>query len=199
MHNRFRKILSFVLVMLFAVTLFGCTEADQDLAIQVLAGALQQQLSAQNSQTDAVPTFTPSPEPPSPTAKPVAATDTPVPDQVVYGRAYSTWEEVAEYIHLFNELPPNYIKKNDAMDLGWESTLGNLYEVTGGKSIGGDRFYNNDRKLPNKKGRKYYECDVEYYGGYRGAERLVYSNDGLIFYTKDHYATFTQLYGDLSK
>ena len=196
MNKKFRIILFAVLVILLAVALIKCTETDQDAAINVLSNALQQEMSAQNGQS-AIPSPTVSPSPATNLSdtKPVSSTATPVPDQVVYGNKYSTWEEVAEYIHIYKELPPNYIKKDDAMDLGWDSYLGNLYEVTGGKSIGGDRFYNNDKTLPNKKGRKYYECDVEYYGGFRGAERLVYSNDGLIFYTKDHYATFTQLYG----
>lgn len=63
-----------------------------------------------------------------------------------------------------------------------------------GKSIGGSHFGNYEGMLPEKKGRKYYECDLEYEGGYRGAKRLIYSNDGLIFYTEDHYQTFEQLY-----
>ena len=38
------------------------------------------------------------------------------------------------------------------------------------------------------------ECDIDYDGGYRGPKRLIYSNDGLVFYTEDHYKTFEQLY-----
>ena len=117
-------------------------------------------------------------------------------DGVVYGNDYSTPEEVAAYLNEFHELPPNYITKSEAMDMGWESSEGNLYEVTGGLSIGGDYFSNYQKALPTAHGRKYYECDVNYYGGYRGAERLVYSNDGLIYYTGDHYNTFTLLYGE---
>ena len=61
-------------------------------------------------------------------------------------------------------------------------------------SIGGDKFGNREGLLPKEDGRQYYECDVNYQGGYRGAERIVFSNDGLIFYTDDHYNSFTQLY-----
>jgi hypothetical protein len=101
---------------------------------------------------------------------------------------------VAEYIHKYDKLPSNYITKNEARELGWESDKGNLWEVADEMSIGGDKFGNREGLLPKKDGRIYYECDVNYEGGYRGAERIVYSNDGLIFYTDDHYESFTQLY-----
>jgi len=69
-----------------------------------------------------------------------------------------------------------------------------LDEVAPGMSIGGDTFGNREGLLPKADGRKYYECDVNYEGGYRNGERIVYSNDGLIFYTDDHYESFEQLY-----
>ena len=108
--------------------------------------------------------------------------------------SYSSKDEVAEYINEFSSLPPNYITKKDAQKLGWVSSEGNLWEVTDQKSIGGDYFGNREGLLPNSDGRKYYECDINYNGGYRGAERIVFSNDGLIFYTSDHYESFKQLY-----
>jgi len=108
--------------------------------------------------------------------------------------SYSSKEEVAEYINEFSSLPPNYITKKDAQKLGWVSSEGNLWEVTDQKSIGGDYFGNREGLLPNSDGRKYYECDINYNGGYRGAERIVFSNDGLIFYTSDHYESFEKLY-----
>ena len=107
---------------------------------------------------------------------------------------YYTPEDVALYLHLYGHLPSNYITKEDAQDAGWVSSKGNLWKVTDHKVIGGSRFGNYEGSLPTAKGRKYYECDVNYYGGYRGEERLVYSNDGLIYYTDDHYNTFTLLY-----
>ncbi len=110
------------------------------------------------------------------------------------GQNYSTKAEVAAYIHEFHGLPPNYITKTEAQKLGWDNTKGNLWKVTRQKSIGGDSFGNYEGLVPAAKGRQYYECDINYAGGYRGAERIVYSNDGLIFYTADHYKTFTQLY-----
>lgn len=114
--------------------------------------------------------------------------------EVILGESYSDPYDVAEYIHLYEELPPNFITKKDAQELGWDSRKGNLWDVAPGMSIGGDSFGNREGLLPKQKGRKYTECDVNYEGGFRGGERVVFSNDGLIFYTNDHYESFEQLY-----
>lgn len=108
--------------------------------------------------------------------------------------SYTTPEDVAEYIHTFGTLPHNFITKDDAIALGWDKSKGNLWEVAEGMSIGGDRFGNYEGLLPDSEGRIWTECDVNYQGGFRGAERIIFSNDGLIFYTNDHYQTFEQLY-----
>lgn len=108
--------------------------------------------------------------------------------------SYNTKDEVALYLHTYGHLPENYITKKEAQKLGWDSKKGNLEEVAPGKSIGGSHFGNYEGQLPEQDGREYYECDLEYDGGYRGAERLIYSNDGLIYYTGDHYKTFEKLY-----
>lgn len=110
---------------------------------------------------------------------------------------YTSKEEVALYIHTYGKLPSNYISKDEAEDLGWkkkDGEAGQLHVVAPGMSIGGSYFGNYEGLLPEKKGRKYYECDINYVKGNRGAERIVYSNDGLIFYTGDHYESFEQLY-----
>jgi hypothetical protein len=107
---------------------------------------------------------------------------------------YTRAEDVAAYLQQYKQLPDNFITKQAAMELGWVSHEGNLWEVTDRLSIGGDVFGNREGLLPEAKGRRYFECDVNYQGGFRGPERLVYSNDGLVFYTKDHYQTFEQLY-----
>lgn len=104
---------------------------------------------------------------------------------------YSTMEEVAVYLTLYEKLPGNFISKYDAENLGWDNREGNLDKVAPGCSIGGNRFGNYEGLLPEAKGRKYTECDINYDGGYRNGERIVFSNDGLIFYTSDHYQTFT--------
>lgn len=113
---------------------------------------------------------------------------------VEYGYDYSTPEEVSLYLHVFRELPPNYLTKAEARELGWESSKGNLWDVAYGLSIGGDPFGNREGLLPKTKGRTWYECDVNYYGGYRGSERVLYASDGLIYYTDDHYESFEELY-----
>ena len=114
---------------------------------------------------------------------------------------YSDKEHVALYIHTYGHLPSNYITKNDARAAGWDSGAGNLVSVLPGRSIGGDKFGNYEGLLPEAKGRKYYECDINYNPEgktsgrvTRGPERIIFSNDGLIFYTADHYETFEQLY-----
>ena len=110
---------------------------------------------------------------------------------------YTSKEEVALYIHTYGKLPSNFISKKEAEELGWkkkDGEAGQLHAVAPGMSIGGSSFGNYEGLLPEKKGRKYYECDINYKKGNRGAERIVYSNDGLIFYTGDHYESFEQLY-----
>ncbi len=107
---------------------------------------------------------------------------------------YSDRDSVALYLHTFGKLPGNFITKKEASALGWDSKKGNLWEVAEGMSIGGDSFGNREGLLPAAKGRKWYECDINYQGGYRGAERILYSSDGLVYYTGDHYQTYTQLY-----
>lgn len=123
-----------------------------------------------------------------------ALTDTTVSEALDPKGHYSTPVLVALFLHNFGTLPENYITKKEAEARGWVSHEGNLWDVADGYSIGGDRFYNREGRLPEKQGRTWFECDVNYQGGYRGPERLVYSNDGLIYYTDDHYATFTCLY-----
>ncbi|MBR3712775.1 MAG: hypothetical protein IKM98_06205 [Bacteroidales bacterium] len=107
---------------------------------------------------------------------------------------YTDKERVALYIHTYGHLPDNYITKAEAQKLGWDNTLGNLKKVAPGKSIGGDRFGNYEGQLPKANKRKYFECDIDYKSGKRNAKRIVFSNDGLVFYTDDHYKTFQQLY-----
>ena len=113
---------------------------------------------------------------------------------VEYGSAYSSPEEVALYLYVFVELPPNFLTKDEARDLGWVSSEGNLWEVADGMCIGGDIFGNREGLLPEDAERVYYECDVNFDGSFRGAERVVFSDDGLIYYTGDHYESFEMLY-----
>ena len=107
---------------------------------------------------------------------------------------YTSKDEVALYIHTYGHLPSNYISKTKARNKGWVASEGNLQDVCPGMSIGGSEYYNDEGELPDANRRRWTECDINYHGGYRGAERIVFSNDGLIFYTSDHYQTFEQLY-----
>ena len=114
--------------------------------------------------------------------------------EVEEDKTYSSKEEVAAYLHKFNHLPSNYMTKSQAKKQGWDSGDEYLSDALPGVSIGGSKFGNKEKKLPEQEGRQYYECDIDYKKGSRGAKRIVYSNDGLIFYTEDHYETFEQLY-----
>ena len=110
--------------------------------------------------------------------------------------SYTSKNDVARYLYLYGHLPDNFITKREAQALGWVSKKGNLSEVAPGKSIGGDHFGNYEGNLPRKTGRKYRECDIDSTGSHRGAKRIVYSNDGLIYYSGDHYKHFELLYGE---
>lgn len=108
---------------------------------------------------------------------------------------YTTKDDVALYIHTYGKLPKNFITKKEAQALGWEG--GSLEPYAPGMCIGGSYFGNYEGLLPEKDGRKYTECDIDTLGkSKRGAKRIVFSNDGLIYYTDDHYETFELLYGE---
>lgn len=106
---------------------------------------------------------------------------------------YTSKEDVALYLYLYGELPDNFITKSEAEALGWEG--GSVEPYAPGKCIGGDKFGNREGLLPKASGRQYYECDIDTLGqNSRGAKRIVFSNDGLVYYTDDHYETFELLY-----
>ena len=107
---------------------------------------------------------------------------------------YTDKDHVALYIHQYGRVPGNYVSKSKARAAGWNNKEGNLWDVLPGKSIGGGGFYNDDNMMPDAPGREWFECDIDYEGGFRNAKRIVYSDDGLIYYTDDHYRTFERLY-----
>ncbi len=139
------------------------------------------------------PTENPSPEPadePTATPKPTA---TPVP--IDEHGTYTHRDDVALYIHLFGRLPDNFISKTKARKLGW--TGGSLEPYAPGKCIGGGEYLNLEGRLPSAPGRIWRECDIDTLGkSKRGPKRIVFSNDGLIYYTGDHYESFIPLYGE---
>ena len=108
---------------------------------------------------------------------------------------YTSKDDVALYLYTYGRLPGNFITKKEAQDLGWSG--GSLEPYAPGKCIGGNRFGNYEGILPDAPGRVWTECDIDTLGAEkRGAKRIVFSKDGLIYYTEDHYETFTLLYGE---
>lgn len=114
--------------------------------------------------------------------------------EIVENGYYTSKEEVALYLKTYEKLPNNYISKAEANKLGWDSDKGNLWDVSDKKSIGGDRFYNREGLLPKDDNIQYFECDIDYKGGFRNSKRIVYSSNGDIYYTNDHYESFELLY-----
>ena len=200
----------------FGVSLLGCgdittgnEELDQAIVDMVVDGVnsyLEDAVSGESSGEDSgnlpvatdAPTPTEKPEPtatkaPTATPKPTA-TPTPEPAIDEDGWYYSK-DEVALYIYTYGKLPSNFITKSEAEKLGWSG--GSVEDYKEGAAIGGDKFGNREGLLPKKSGRQYYECDIDTKGyGSRGSRRIVFSNDGLIYYTGDHYESFTLLYGN---
>lgn len=139
-------------------------------------------------------------QPPLPTVLPVQTAEASVPATTEAALpdpegTFTSKDDVALYIHTYGHLPPNFITKAQARELGWEG--GGLEPFAPGKCIGGDRFGNYEGLLPDAPGRSWTECDIDTLGqDDRGAKRIVFSNDGLIYYTDDHYSSFQLLYGE---
>ena len=163
-----RKLTALLLLLALLLSLTACGDAAQTIdAVQQAAQTVQEIAAAQEEET---------------------------PDIEEDG-TYTTKEDVARYIHTYGHLPENFITKKQAQALGWEG--GSLEPYVPGKCIGGSRFGNYEGILPEKDGRTYTECDIDTLGASkRGAKRIVFSNDGLIYYTEDHYETFELLYGE---
>lgn len=131
----------------------------------------------------------------SPTSAPTA---TPVrtekPTTTPKQTAITAPQDIADYIFAHGTLPDNFMTKSEARQLGWDSSQNYVSDVAPGYSIGGDKFGNYEGLLPDASGRKWYEADANYTAGPRGAERILYSSDGLVYYTNDHYQTFTEMH-----
>lgn len=163
-----RKLTALLLLLALLLSLTACGDAAQTIdTVQQAAQTVQEIAAAQEEET---------------------------PDIEEDG-TYTTKEDVARYIHTYGHLPDNFITKKQAQALGWEG--GSLEPYAPGKCIGGSRFGNYEGTLPEKDGRTYTECDIDTLGAEkRGGKRIVFSNDGLIYYTEDHYETFELLYGE---
>lgn len=179
-----RRIITLVLSLILAFSLVKLLGGNTDDLVQTadtvigLAEDDFKQLAEESSPAD---------EPP------VSETQDEEPAPVSEDGIYSSKDDVALYIHLYGHLPSNFISKKEAKAAGWEG--GSLNAYFDGMSIGGDRFGNYEGLLPDAPGREWTECDINtMHAKSRGAERIVFSNDGLIFYTGDHYDSFEQLY-----
>lgn len=163
-----RKLTALLLLLALLLSLTACGDAAQTIdTVQQAAQTVQEIAAAQEEETPAIEE----------------------------DGTYTTKEDVARYIHTYGHLPENFITKKQAQALGWEG--GSLELYAPGKCIGGSRFGNYEGTLPEKDGRTYTECDIDTLGASkRGAKRIVFSNDGLIYYTEDHYETFELLYGE---
>ena len=210
-----KRLIALFLALMMVLSLAGCADVallGLDIAAEVLAGddtgydtvsdeeTLPQITEAQitdesePAQTDIPEESTYVAEATEPEETEAAPEETEAPLIDEDGWYYSV-EDVSLYLYTYGHLPENFITKNDARDLGWEG--GSVEKFAPGFAIGGDKFGNREGLLPSAPGRTYYECDIDTNGeNCRGAKRIVFSNDGLIYYTDDHYESFTLLYGE---
>lgn len=181
-----KRLISLLLVLMTLVALTAC-----------MAGLPEEYWespgeSTANIQLIEKPASAPATETAAPSAEPAAE------ETIDENGRYDSKDEVALYIHLYGHLPSNYITKKQAEKLGW--TGGSLEPYAPGCCIGGGFFGNYEGLLPDAPGRSYTECDIGTMGkSSRGAKRIVFSNDGLIYYTGDHYESFELLYGEVGE
>ena len=190
-----KRIAAYLLAAVWALVLTGCSPGAGPVHTPEGTVFLPSAAQTELPETDALETAgpdTPAPETAAPDT-PAPATEAPGVDEDGF---YHTKDEVALYLHLYGHLPGNYVTKSEARALGW--TGGSVERYAGeGTAIGGSRFGNYEGRLPEKAGRTYLECDIGTVGASsRGAKRIVFSNDGLIYYTGDHYESFELLYGE---
>ncbi len=183
------------LLMLFSFTACNVDQETVDLALDVAEVLLEESAETPTEEAPA-----PSPVEEEPVSDPPPVEEEPAPEEeelpaIDEFGSYTTKDDVALYLHTYGTLPQNFMTKNEARALGWEG--GGLDPYADGMCIGGDRFGNYEGLLPEKDGRTYQECDIDtLHADSRGPKRIVFSNDGLIYYTEDHYESFSLLYGE---
>ena len=194
-----KKLLSLLLVLGMLLSLAGCAFvpdiSGEDIGA-ILDGleALEELQETLNEDSSVSPEALPTEES-GPSSATEEATEPLTEASLDPDGSYTSKEDVALYLHTYGHLPNNFITKSEAKKLGWKS--GSLEKYAPGKCIGGDRFGNYEGLLPKAPGRTYTECDIDTLGRKsRGAKRIVFSNDGLIYFTDDHYKSFTLLYGE---
>lgn len=193
-----------VLVLAAMLALPGCKDPSRE--PEPLPVTVEPATEAATTESEPDPATDPSPatEQPASTVDPATSPDPepapePEPEReqpgvpVEEGEYYYDLEHVASYLVTFGELPPNYVTKREAEDAGWEG--GSVEDYIEDAAIGGNVFRNRERMLPTARGRTYYECDIDTHGRRsRGARRLIYSDDGLLYYTSDHYESFQEVH-----
>lgn len=182
-----KKIFALILALVMLLSLTGCGEI-LDIALDLGLGYLESMDTTGATEETNQPTTEGITDP--------TETDPPTTTQPLIDENgwYYSKEDVALYLYTYGHLPGNFITKSQAQALGWSG--GSVERYKEGAAIGGDKFGNREGLLPKASGRQYYECDIDTNGkNSRGAKRIVFSNDGLIYYTDDHYETFTLLYG----
>lgn len=208
-----KKTLALLLALALAISLSACGKAPQQANIPLIpADPVSPAPTGQTAQSD-LTELNLLPSDPSPPAEQTPApadtqepapADTPPAEETPPAEqtpaldedgSYTSKEDVALYIHTYGHLPQNFVTKKAAREAGWSG--GSVEPYFAGCSIGGDVFGNREGLLPKANGRTYYECDIDTAGkNSRGSKRIVFSNDGLIYYTDDHYESFTLLYGE---
>lgn len=189
MKNRFIKLLAPIL--LIAILLTSCSISLDGILDFLSDIELETEAPATAAPTKAPETTKPK------TTQPQTTSPTTDAKKLDENGSYYSKDDVCEYLITYGHLPNNFITKAEAEKLNWEG--GSLEKYAPGKVIGGDSFGNREGLLPKKSGRKYYECDIDTKNKARGTKRIVFSNDGLIYYTDDHYETFTLLYDGSKK
>ena len=176
-----RRLLALALAVVMLLGLSGCGEEIPNLTEEIFS-------EAGNTEAAAAEALPDEPETPEVLEDDPGTSDS----AVTEGAYYYDLEHVVLYLDQYGALPDNYITKEEARALGWEG--GSVENYLDGAAIGGDRFGNREGLLPEATGRSYTECDIDTNGqSGRGAKRLVFSNDGLYFYTEDHYEIFSEL------
>ncbi len=204
-HMRMKKWLQYFLVFLLAFMLTGCGSVDKADNGTAIADKAVDEIAASDEVSDGETADTAAKEigdiPVQSNSDAEEISDAPArstsdeDSELPEDGSYTSKDEVALYISIYGHLPSNFITKKEAQALGWEG--GSLEPYAPGKCIGGSRFGNYEGLLPEKEGRVYTECDIDTLGAEkRGARRIVFSNDGLIYYTEDHYESFELLYGE---
>lgn len=190
---------------LLTLNLCSCSQEDVDLVFDVAEALLAEDPAADmddDAADETIPTAEDAPEEvaadPEEAEKPAAVPEEDpapqtAPQEVAFGEYYYDVENVVLYLDTYGELPENYITKNEARDLGWNG--GSVENYQDGAAIGGDRFGNYEGLLPNGS---WVECDIDTEDeNSRGAKRLVFNlEDGLYYFTDDHYESFVEVVVD---